>query len=331
MVRVAVLGAGRWGPNLLRCLQAASGCEVTWLVDARPERLEAVARGAPGLRLGTSAEAALADPGVDAVAIATPTSTHAELTRRALHAGKHVLVEKPLAASVEDARALEALAAQTGLVLLVGHVYLFNPAVVRLGELLASGAAGALRSLRLERTNLGPIRTDADVVLDLASHDVSLVHTWLKGPPASVRATGGAWVGPPLADEVQALLRYPGGPLVQLHASWLWPRKVRRITAVGSLGMLTFDDLDAAAPLRLQRFVGGPASGAVEVTVPPGLSGGEPLQAEVDHFLCCVRSGLAPRADARHGAEVARTLEALQRSLAQGGREVLVSARQESG
>jgi len=330
MVRVAILGAGRWGPNLLRCFQASPGCQVTRVVDLLPERLEALAGRVPGVTLGVDPEAVFADPGVDAVAIATPTSTHAALARRALQAGQHVLVEKPLAACLADAVALEALARDARRVLLVGHVYRFHEGARRFGQLLARGELGRLHSLSLERTHLGPIRTDADVVLDLASHDVSLLLAWLGRPPEAVRAVGGAFLAPGLADELHATLQYPGGPLVGLHASWLWPRRARRATAVGSLGMLELDDLDLAAPLRLHRYQGPVGSPLLPAEPQPGLPGPEPLLTEVRHFLHCIAHGTPPLAGARHGVEVARILEALQRSLAAGGEAVLVSADPES-
>jgi predicted dehydrogenase len=330
MVRVAIVGVGRWGPNLLRCFQASPGCQVVRVVDLEPARLEALANRVPGATLGTDAGAAFLDPRVDAVVLATPTSTHAELARRALEAGKHVLVEKPLAATHADALALASQARQAGKVLLVGHVYLYHEGARRLGALLAEGAVGQLHSLRLERTQLGPIRADADVVLDLASHDVSLVQGWLQGPPASVIATGGAWLAPGRTDEVQVSLRYPEarGALVELHASWLWPRRARRVTAVGSLGMLELDDLDLVEPLRRFRSASGSPLEAVPLS--GGLPGPEPLLTEVQHFLACVRQGTPPRSGADHAAAVVGTLTAIQRSLAEGGREVLVSEDPES-
>lgn len=327
MVRVALLGAGRWGPNLLRHLAAHPAAEVTWLVDARPERLVDASAQCPGARRSGDADAACAAPDVDAVVIATPTGTHAALARRALEAGKHVLVEKPVATRLADALALDALARARGRTLMVGHVYLFHPAVVAVQRVLAEGQLGAVKALRFERTNLGPVRGDVDAAWDLAAHDLSIADAWLGRLPATVSATGAFVLSPERADAVAATLRYADGPTVHLHVGWLEPTKTRRATVVGDRALLRFEEVGGEATVRLyRRFVEGlevregPGQPAQAVAFEPA----EPLAREVDHFLSCVQTGAAPVSDGARAARVVRVLEAMSRSMARGGAEEAV-------
>lgn len=337
MIRVAVIGAGHWGPNLIRNFHSGGGpSAVTHVVDARPARLEQLAPRYPGVRLGTDADAALADPAVDAVVVATPTATHFALARRALEAGKHVLVEKPIATSSAEAAALGALAARQGRVLMCGHVFLFNPGVQKVKQLLAAGELGRVHYVSMVRTNLGPIRGDVDAAWDLASHDISIADHWLGAGAVAVSAVGGAYLNAGLADAVFATLRYPDGVLVNLCASWLNPRKARDVTVVGDRRMLTFDDLNQLEPIRVydkgvrdeqgvvDTFAGFRSSVREGDITIPRVAMGEPLKAECDHFLDCVATGRAPLTGAAMAGAVVRTLEALSRSLELGGAEVPV-------
>lgn len=336
MVRLAVIGAGHWGPNLIRTFHSGGGAsEVTHVIDTSATRLEQLASRYPGVRFGSDAGAALADRTVDAVVIATPTATHFSICKQALEAGKHVLVEKPLATSAADAAALGALAAKRGRVLMCGHVFLFNPAVQKVKQLLEQGELGRVQYLSMVRTNLGPIRGDVNAAWDLASHDISIADHWLGAGAVAVSAVGGVYLNPGVQDVVFATLRYPDGVLVNLCSSWLNPRKARDVTVVGDRRMLTFDDLNQAAPLRLyDKGVKG-ESGVVdtfagfrssvregEVTI-PSVAAGEPLKRECEHFLDCLATGRPPLTGAAMAGAVVRTLEALSRSLQQGGAEVL--------
>lgn len=324
MVRVALLGAGRWGPNLLRTLAAQPASRVTWVVEPRAERLAAAASACPDARTASDADAVFSAADVDAVVLATPTSTHAALARRALEAGKHVLVEKPVATSLAEADALTSLAARAGRVLMVGHVYLFHPAVEAVQRALSAGSVGTVQALRFERTNLGPIRTDVDAAWDLAAHDLSIADAWLGALPVTVSATGAYVLSKERADAVAATLRYADGPTVHLHVGWLEPTKTRRATVVGDRAMLRFEEAGGAASVtRFDRGVDGADVREGPATALP-LEPGEPLAREVAHFLDCVRTGAAPRSDGRRAARVVRVLDAMSRSMARGGAEEAV-------
>jgi predicted dehydrogenase len=324
MLRVALLGAGRWGPNLLRALSAQPGVTVSWVVDPLQARLDAVAPRCPGAHCSTDADAALCAPDVDAVVIATPTSTHAALVRRALEAGKHVLVEKPLATRHDDAVALAGLAARVGRTLMVGHVYLFHPAVQAVKALCDGGAVGAVRALRFERTNLGPVRADVDAAWDLAAHDLSIADAWLGASPLSVSATGACLLAPGRADAVAATLRYASGQVVQLHVGWLEPTKTRRATVVGDRAMVRFEEFGTEARVTLYErgAPGDVVRDGPERAVP--VEPGEPLALEVAHFVECATTGRPPVCDGARAARVVRVLEAVSRSMARGGAEETV-------
>ena len=208
MVTIAVIGAGHWGPNLIRNLHGSEASRVSWVVDSDTKRLEQVRSRFPDIRLSTDASAAIADPAVDAVVVATPTSTHFTLARQALEAGKHVLVEKPLALGPRMPRALQALAASRGLVLMVGHVFLFNEAVRWVKRHMDSEQMGQIYYVATVRTNLGPIRLDVNAGWDLAAHDVSIVNYWLGDQPEWVSARTGCWINPGIEDVMFATSGY---------------------------------------------------------------------------------------------------------------------------
>jgi predicted dehydrogenase len=341
MIRVAVLGAGHWGPNLIRNFASNERSRVAWVVDRDAGRLAEVRTRVPDARTGDDPAPALADPEVDAVVVATPTTTHYALARAALEQGKHVLVEKPIATDAHQGAELCSLAAARGRVLMVGHVFLFNAAIQRVKQFLERGELGRVYYVAMVRTNLGPIRVDVNAAWDLAAHDVSIVNHWLGGEPESAAAVGGTWINPGIADAVFATLRYPGGVLVNLHVSWLNPRKARTITVVGEERMLTFDDMDLNEPLRLydkqvtarrttadyvDSFASFRASVREGDILIPRVAGGEPLRAECEHFLDCVATGARPLTGGPEGVAVVRVLEAIERSLAAGGREERVAA-----
>lgn len=336
MVRVAVIGAGHWGPNLIRNFQNPPASEVRWVADRDASRLAEVERRFPGIRLATEAMGVFDDDSVDAVVVATPTSTHYALVKAALEAGKHVLVEKPITTDSRQGDELVALAERKGRVLMVGHVFMYNGAIRKVAEYLEQGLLGRVHYISMVRTNLGPIRMDVNAAWDLASHDVSIANFWLKSRPLSASAIGGTWINPGLEDAVFATLRYPQGVLVNLHASWLNPRKARDITVVGERRMLTFDDMNLSEPLRIYdkqvtdarvtpSYVDSFASFRAsvregDITIPK-VALGEPLKAECEHFIECITQKRAPLTGGREGVEVVRALEAVARSIRNGGRE----------
>ncbi len=340
MIRIAVIGAGHWGPNLIRNFHDDPRSEVLWVVDRDTARLREVQARFASIATSADVADAVGDPRVDAVVVATPTATHYEVVRAALAAGKHVLVEKPIATTVADADELCTLAERAGRVLMVGHVFLYNAAVREVKRYLAAGDLGRVYYVSLVRTNLGPIRRDVNAAWDLASHDIVIMNYWFDAEPETASATGGAWLNPGIEDAVFATLRYPGGVLAHLHASWLHPRKARDITVVGDRRMLTFDDLNHTEPLRLyDKQVTETTSGPSfidtfatfrasvrdgDITI-PRITPGEPLRAECQHFLDCVAGGGAPFTGGRQALAVVRALEAVERSLRNQGREERVA------
>jgi len=333
-LHVAVLGAGHWGPNLIRSFHTHEASEVAWVIDRDPARLALVRARYPDVRVASDAAAAIADPAVDAVVVATPTVTHYPLAAAALRAGKHTLVEKPIATSAAEAEELCRLAEAAGRVLMVGHVFLFNRAIQRVKSYLDAGRIGRLFYLSMTRTNLGPIRMDVDAGWDLAAHDVAIANYWLDAVPESAAAQGGSWINPGVEDAVFANLFYPGGVMANLHVSWLSPRKVRDITVVGETGMLTFDDMNLSEPLRLydKQVTGERTPGFIDTFASfrtsiregdiliPKVAPSEPLRTECEHFLECIARGERPLADGWSGAAAVRVLAALDRSMANGGR-----------
>ena len=340
MIQIAVVGAGHWGPNLIRNFHTSAESRVRYVVDRSSSRLDSLRSRFPDIEMLSSLDPVLADSKIDAVVVSTPTTTHFEICRRALEAGKHVLVEKPIAASLEDSQRLVELAKKHDRILMVGHVFLYNTAVQRVKQVLDAGTLGRVFYISMVRTNLGPIRLDVNAAWDLAAHDISIVNYWLGASAKSASAVGGDYINKGVADVVFATLRYPNDVLVNLHASWLNPRKSRDITLVGDRKMLTFDDMNLQEPIRVydkgvkDEPVGGGAGSAVvdtfasfrasvregDITIPK-VAMGEPLKSECDHFLQCLTQKKQPLSDGQTGVEVVKALQAIQRSLAHGGRE----------
>lgn len=337
MLGIAVIGAGHWGPNLIRNFHDRVESEVVLVVDSDAEKLQPVRARFPDVRTSTAFDDALRDERVDAIAIATPTTTHFALAKASLNAGKHVLVEKPMTTSAQEGRELEQLSASRGLVLMVGHVFVYNDAVRRVRQYIHDRALGNLFYIAMTRTNLGPIRGDVNVAWDLAAHDISIVNYWLATDPVSVSATGRSWINPGLEDAIFATLHYPDNVLVHLHCSWLHPRKSREVVVVGDRAMLVFDDLQLTEPIRIydsvvtaERYIDSFASYRMAVRegdiVIPRVPGAEPLRNQCDHFLQCIRERKKPLSGAPEGLAVVRSLEALERSLRSGGGEVPVAS-----
>jgi predicted dehydrogenase len=338
-IRTAVIGAGHWGPNLIRNFDNPPASVVRLVVDRDGGRLQQVRARFPGVAVSQDAADAFGDPAIDAVVIATPTSSHYALVKAALEAGKHVLVEKPITTHGGEADELVALAARRGRVLVVGHVFIFNLAVQRVRAYIDAGDLGRIYYVSMVRTNLGPIRVDVNAAWDLMSHDISIVNYWLGAEPETASAVGGTWINAGREDAVFATLRYPGGVLVNVHASWLNPRKSRDVTVAGDKRMLTFDDMNIMEPLRIydkrvsdqatvpevvDTFASFRASiRDGDITIPK-VSTGEPLRNECEHFLDCIRSGKPPLVGGTEGAAVVRALEAIDRSMRDHGREQAV-------
>lgn len=338
MTGIAVVGAGHWGPHLIRNFNDHLSSQVLWVAEMDDRRRKAIAERFPTTQVTADLADVLADERVDALVVATPTSTHSSIVRDALNAGKHVLVEKPIAHLLDESVELSHLADRLGKVLMVGHVFLFNPAFRAAKEYIQRGELGTVRYLSMVRTNLGPVRTDASAAWDLASHDISIANYWLDAVPNHVHATGGSWLNEGINDVVFATLSYPDDILVHIEASWLNPRKRRLVAAIGSERMLTVDDMELTEPVRMyDKGVLDPMSDEFtdtfagfrnqiregEVRI-PHVTGGEPLREECDEFLRRVSGNEGTLADGWDGARVVAVLEAIDRSVAEGGASVMV-------
>ncbi|HEX3451668.1 MAG TPA: Gfo/Idh/MocA family oxidoreductase [Solirubrobacteraceae bacterium] len=321
-VRVGVVGLGYWGPNIARNLAAIDGCEVRWLCDGDPRALEKLASSFPGARTTTKLDELLADGELDAVALATPVPTHAELAIAVAGAGKHCFVEKPLATSAADAEAAVQAAADARRVLMVGHLLEYHPAVVRLKQLVDRDELGPLRYVYGNRLNLGKLRADENALWSLGAHDVSVVLHLIGEEPDECLAHGASYVQPGIQDVVFCYLRFPSGIVAHLHLSWLDPHKERRLTVVGARRMATFDDMVVEGQLAVydKGFDEDARSWGEYITrsgdiFSPQIANAEPLRLECEHFVQCIRDGTTPRSDGASGLRVVSVLERLQRSL----------------
>ena len=327
-VRVGAVGCGYWGPNVIRNLDAVPGFELCCVCDADPERLRPVAARHPSARATTNVDDILGDPAIDAVYLATPVSTHYALARSALEQGKHVLIEKPLATRVDQARELAGLAAARGLTLMVGHTFVFSPPVRKIKELIDAGSIGPIYYVETTRVNLGLFQKDVSVLWDLGPHDLSILMYWLGEVPLQVSARGRSYLGEALEDVAFLTLEFPSGILAQLQISWLAPTKLRRTSVVGRQRMIVYDDLEPVEKVKIfDRGVDRqPASfGEFQLTyrsgdiLSPRLDTTEPLYLECAHFLECIRTGRVPDTSPRSGVDVVRVIQAAERSLRLGG------------
>jgi predicted dehydrogenase len=321
-VRVGVVGLGYWGPNLARNLAAIPGCELAWLCDASEQARDRILPSFPAVRSTGALEDLLGDETLDAVVLATPVPTHAELAIAAVEAGKHCFVEKPLATRAADAERAVAAADAAGRILMVGHLLEYHPAVARLKELIDGEELGGLFYIYGNRLNLGKLRADENALWSLGAHDVSVALHLIGEEPVECLAHGASYVREGVQDVVFCYLRFPSGVVAHLHLSWLDPHKERRITVVGSRRMATFDDMLIEGKLTIydKGFDEDTRSWGEYIarsgdTFSPHIANLEPLRIECEHFIDCIRTGATPRSDGNSGLRVVRVLEQLQRAL----------------
>jgi predicted dehydrogenase len=321
-VNVGVVGLGYWGPNLARNLAAIEGCEVTWLCDASREACAKLAKTHPGAQGTSDVQELLDDQQLDAVVLATPVPTHAELAIRVAQAGKHCFVEKPLALTAPDAERAVAAAEDADRILMVGHLLEYHPAVTRLKELVDSDELGGLYYVYGNRLNLGQLRKEENALWSLGAHDVSVVLALIGEEPVQCIAHGSSYVREGVQDVVFCYLRFASGAVAHLHLSWLDPHKERRITVVGSKRMATFDDMRTEGKLTVydKGFDEDASSWGEYITragesFSPRIANAEPLRLECEHFVQCIRTGVTPRSDGHSGLRVVRVLQELQQSL----------------
>ena len=328
-MRVGVLGCGYWGSKHVRVLSGMPEIDEVTIIDPRPDRRRSLRASFPGARAVENLERAL--PHVDAVVIATPPETHAELALTAIRAGKHVMVEKPLATTTADGHRMHAAARAAGVTLMTGHTFEYNPAVTKLADVIDSGELGDLYYLDTARLNLGIYQSRVNVAWDLAPHDISIANYLLGSAPTEVRAWGSSHAHSFLEDVAYLRLNYADrGVTASIHVSWLDPCKVRRVTAVGSQKMAVYNDLGGDERLRIyDKGVEEQAGDGEEMhhfpvqyrqggMYAPFIDFGEPLRMEDEHFVECCLTGRTPRSDGLSGIAVVAVLEAADVSLREG-------------
>jgi predicted dehydrogenase len=327
-VNVAIAGCGQWGVNHVRTFANAPGCRVSWLADTDPKRLAKARELARGAKTAPELEAALKDESVQACVIATNSESHHALARKALEAGKHVLVEKPLALSAKEAGELVEIAGRKGLVLMVGHLLLYHPAVNYLKGLLDKGELGQILYLYSVRVNLGAIRRNENALWSLAPHDISVMLYLTGQQPTRAIANGKCFLQKGIEDVVFFSLDFPGGQVAHAQVSWLDPHKIRKFTVVGARKMAAFDDMEATEKIKLydkgvnQEIRYGSYDEVLtlregDISI-PYFRMTEPLRLEASHFLDCVRDKKKPLSDGENGLAVVRILEAITQALKSG-------------
>ena len=330
MVNVGVIGYGYWGPNLVRNFAEVSGARIAGIGDLRTERLSLAAARYPGVKVSQDPSEIIDDPTIDAVVIATPVSSHFDLAYRALSAGKHVLVEKPLTASGEQAEQLIELAESKGLVLMVDHTFVYTGAVRKMRQLVEAGEIGDVYYYDSQRVNLGLFQHDVNVIWDLAVHDLSIMDYVLPERPTAVSVTGMKNVDGAHENVAYLTLFFPGQTIAHIHVNWLAPLKLRRTLLGGSRKMVVYDEMDKSEQVKVYdkgiAMQNGPESVyrmMVDYRIgdmwAPHIDPSEALKVEAQHFVSCIEEGTKPITDGEMGLRVVRILEAASRSMAARG------------
>jgi predicted dehydrogenase len=323
-----VVGYGYWGPNIVRNVIESHDMRLLGVCETDHRRAKEFERRHPGIAVTQQLDELLLDPRVEAVCIATPPATHHALAQRALQAGKHVLVEKPLAMTVAEAEELIAQADELGLVLMPGHTFLYSPPVDKIRELIQSGELGETYFVTSSRMNLG-LYQDGGVILDLAPHDISILLYWFDSQVVQVSAAAQSVFQTGIPETAFLTIDFANEATANVQISWLAPRKVRQMVVVGSRRMVQYDDTAADDVVRIydrgMEFESPSSFGEYKLTyragdmVAPRIPAAEPLALEVADFAHAIRTGEPPRSDAQLGLEVVRALEAAHASLDSGG------------
>lgn len=324
-ITVGLIGYGYWGPNLLRTYMEQDRATAKWVCDTDAARLDKAKARYPSVQTTSRAEDVINDPDVDAVIIATPISTHHPLAMLALEAGKHVFVEKPMATSVLECDEMCAAATERGLVLMVGHTFVYSPPVRAVRKIIESGELGDIYFVTCSRVNLGLHQKDVSVVWDLAPHDLSILEYWLGEVPVSVQAMGRECIKNDLPDVAFLNVRYASGIVAELQVSWLSPVKLRRTIVVGSKKMLMYDDTESVEKVKIYDqgvdYKDPATFGEFQLSYrtgdiyAPRVENTEPLCIEATHFIDCILTGAQPLTDGKAGRSVVAALEAAQHSL----------------
>ncbi|MBN3039010.1 MAG: Gfo/Idh/MocA family oxidoreductase [Candidatus Omnitrophica bacterium] len=335
MVKIGIIGCGYWGPNYLRNFMQLKDSEVLICCDLRRENLDKVKKHFHTVELTTDYNQVLRDRMIDAVVIATPAKTHYKIAKAALAKGKHVLVEKPLTLTYNESKKLVDMARKKEKMLMVGHTFLFNPAVRKLKEYISKGDLGEIYYLHATRTHLGLVRKDVNASWDLVPHDISIFSYLLDESPISVSALGGSFLRKPKHDVVFINLLYPKGIIANIHASWADSNKVREIQVIGSRARIVFDDLNNLEKVKLYKKGISVDKSYVNYgefqlllrdgdIISPKVDPQEPLRLQCEHFINCIKKHKKPLTDGENGAQVVKVMNAIDRSLKSGARMVKV-------
>jgi len=329
MLKVGMIGLGHWGPNLFRNFYEHPDVSLEIICDKSPEKQRKLNRYKVPFTTDYT-EVVAPDNGLDAVIVATPLGSHYEIALAALKAGKHLFIEKPIAPSAQQVRELMTIADQKGLCFMVGHVFLYNSGIRYVKEQIESGDLGKILFIHGQRTNLGPVRNDANALWDLAAHDISIFNYWLSDRPLAATAIGSCLLNSEVEDVVSATFSYKDGVKCNILASWLHPCKVRQITVVGDKKMLVWDDMAPGEPIRIfdKSITRAEYQEQVEGTIAefqfsiqdgqvliPRIGLSEPLRSECNHFVDCIINKKRPLTDGMNGYEVVAALEAATESL----------------
>ncbi len=336
MISLGILGVGRWGPNVLRNFATMEDVHIQAVCDIDDKRLLQIKKRFPDIQTTTKPEDIVKNGSLDCCAVCTPLASHFNLSEKALESGQNVFVEKPLAQTSSECQHLIDLAEKKKKILFVGHTFKYNAGIIAAKENIEKGELGKIFLIDANRTNLGPVRYDTNALWDLASHDISIFSYWLDDNPKSVSAHGGCYLNEQIEDVVYATLEYENGSIAHVHASWLNPRKIRRITVVGEKKMLVWNDMDLSEPIRIYNrgfekeeeyydtFDSFRLSIREGEVIIPNIRLNEPLRQECEHFIDCVKSGKQPLTDGQDGLNVVRVLEAATKSMQEKNRAISI-------
>lgn len=336
MVNVGVIGYGYWGPNLVRNYEQMPESNLVACCDLNPDNLKKVKALYPKVEVTQEIDDLLNNPSIDAVVIASSAVTHFDLAKKALLAGKHVMVEKPLTLSSDTSRELIEVADKAGRILMVGHLLEYHAAVDYIRGLIDSGELGDIQYLYTQRLNLGQVRTDENALWSLAPHDISIIFYLLGGKePVEVSARGQSYITDGVEDVVFCSISFKDKTMAHIHVSWLDPHKIRKLTVVGNKKMAVFDDMESSEKIRIyDKGVGANPDYRTygedltlrfgDITIPT-IKMKEPLRAECEHFIKSIQAGQRPRSDGHDGLRVVKVLEAAQKSLKSGGKPVAIA------
>lgn len=338
MLNVAVVGCGYWGPNLIRNFNSLSECKVKLVCDINSDRIAHMKTLYPEVQGTSEFDDLINNSDIDAIAVATPVRLHYEMAKKSLQAGKHTLIEKPMASSVAECKELIELAERRRLTLMVGHTFIYSVPIRKIKEIVDFGELGQIQYINSRRLNLGLFQKDINVAWDLATHDISIILYVLNETPTSVNCQGKAHIKPGIEDVTNMTLSFANGSFASIQSSWLDPDKVRDMTFVGTKKMLVYNDIEPIEKIKIYDK---------RVTVPPHydtfgefqysyhygdmyspyLELVEPLKIECQHFLDCIRTGAKPESSGLEGLRVVQVLEAASESLKNSGGQVAISQK----